>query len=72
MVEVQEVVHLRLMELSWNSKSSSTDGTTTFLGDTTSVEAKIVDIVLLTLLLQLSEALLSIAAWGGSSHWHIT
>ena len=61
MVIVIEVVHLRLMELSWNTPGSTSDGTASLLWHSTSVVSQIVHIVLLALLFELSHSQLSIA-----------
>ena len=72
MVKVQEVVNLWLMELSWDTESASTNCTSALLGNTSSVEANVIDVVLLSLLLKLSKADLSVASRGRSGRWYVT
>ena len=70
MVVVQEVMHCGLMELTRATHCSTSDGTTTFLGNTTAVEAQVVCIVHLALSLELCKSLLSVATSSrGSSRY---
>ena len=65
MVEVVKVVNLGIVEVTWSSKSRSSDSAITLLGNTTSIEAKVVDIVLFSLLLKFGKAGLCITSFSG-------
>lgn len=60
------------MELTWDTKGSASNGTTALRGHTTSVVTNVIDIVLLTLLLKLSKARLSVTTTSGCGNWDVT
>lgn len=62
MVIVQEVVNGGLMEVSYGSKSSASNRTTTFRWKTTLVVAQIINVVFVTLLFKLLHTLCSITS----------
>lgn len=72
MVEVEIVVEVGLVELSWDTHRWASDRSAAFLGDTTAVETDVVDIVLSSLRFKLSQALFSIAALSRCCSWNIT
>jgi len=71
-VEIDHVVDLRLMEFTWIAHSGASEGTSTLLGDTTTVVTQVIHIVLLSLLFQLSEASLCVATLARGRSCHIT
>ena len=60
MVIVEEVVHLWGMEQAWWSEGITSDDTSVCSWDTTVVVTEIIDVILLSILLQFCNSLLSI------------
>ena len=72
MVEVVKVVNLWIMEIAWSTQSRSSDSAITLLGNTTSIEAKVIDIVLFSLLLKFGKAGLCVTSFSRCRGRHIT
>ena len=72
MIEFQLVMDLRGMELAGAADSASSDGTSAFHGNTTSVETEMVDVVLLALIRELCHTRLSVTTLLRCGHRNVT
>lgn len=71
-IEVVKVVRLRRVERSWHAYGGASGSTSALLRNATSIETKVVDIVLFALLLELSEASFGIATTSRCCYRDIT
>lgn len=62
MIIVQEVMHLRGVEFTWVTNRFTSERTGILLGDTTRVVAEMINVVLLSVFLELIETILSVRA----------
>jgi len=71
-IVLNEIVHLWLVELAGWSNSTASQISSITLGQTTTVVAEVVHVVLLSLFFELGHALSCIARWVNRLHWSVT